>query len=99
MLAGAWSTKRSWCRQEADLNFTVQMLALHHDRGDLARLAELEPIAREIADNDRYPRGPARRTHLIRLGIAFDRRAEVRAELERLAPNDFAALPRTLTWL
>jgi DNA-binding CsgD family transcriptional regulator len=84
---------------EADLNFTVQMLALHHDRGDLERLAELEPITREIADNDRYPRGPAWRTHLIRLGIAFDRRAEVRAELERLAPNDFAALPRTLTWL
>src|SRR5439155_19083986 len=69
------------------------------DGGDLARLAELEPVAREIADNDWYPRGPAWRTHLIRLGIAFDRRAEVRAELERLAPNDFAALPRTLTWL
>jgi DNA-binding CsgD family transcriptional regulator len=84
---------------EADLNFTVQMLALHLDRGDLAALADLGPMAREIADNDRYPRGPAWRTHLIRLGIAFDRRAEVREELERLAANNFAVIPRTLTWL
>jgi DNA-binding CsgD family transcriptional regulator len=84
---------------EADLNFTSQMLALHHDLGDLEGLAELEANAREIAGNDRYPRGPAWRTHLIRLGIAFDRRDEVRVELERLAANRFATIPRTLTWL
>jgi DNA-binding CsgD family transcriptional regulator/tetratricopeptide (TPR) repeat protein len=84
-------------RREADLVFAAQMRALHRDRGDLTRLAELEPVLRENADRDPAP--PVRRAYLAHLPMVLGRPAEARAEFERLAANDFADIPRDLVWL
>ncbi|MDP9416408.1 MAG: AAA family ATPase [Actinomycetota bacterium] len=91
------TTGRRAERREADLTFAAQMLALHRDRGDLARLAELEPVIRANADRD--PTSPIRRAHLAHLLAVLGRPAEARIELERLATDDFVDLPRDLVWL
>jgi DNA-binding CsgD family transcriptional regulator len=84
-------------RREAELTFAAQMLALHLERGDLARLVELEPVLRENANRASAP--PIRRAHLAHLLAVLDRPTEARAEFERLAGSNFADLPRDLVWL
>jgi DNA-binding CsgD family transcriptional regulator/RecA/RadA recombinase len=115
------ATGRRAQRREAEPVFAAQMLALHRDRGDLVRLAELEPILREHADHASAPpvvRAPlahhragvehhaldrgeiaVRRAHLAHLLTMLGRRAEARAEIERLTDDEIAALPRDLVWL
>jgi DNA-binding CsgD family transcriptional regulator/tetratricopeptide (TPR) repeat protein len=91
------ATGRRAQRREADLAFAGQMVVLHRDRGDLARLAELEPVLRENADRAGAP--SVRRAHVALLQAVLGRPAEARAELERLAAGDFAEFPRDLVWL
>lgn len=91
------ATGRRAQRREADFAYVAQMLTLHNARGDLARLAEIEPVVRENAD--REPLHPVRRAHLAHLFAVLDRPAEARAELERIAVDDFSGIPRDLVWL
>lgn len=108
-------------RREAEPVFAAQMLALHRDRGDLARLAGLELTLREHVARASAPpvrcahpgdrlgkvehgaldRGEVAvcRAHLANLLMMLGRPAEARAELERLADDDVAGLPRDLVWL
>ncbi|HUG14780.1 MAG TPA: AAA family ATPase [Thermomicrobiales bacterium] len=90
-------TGRRAQRREADLTFVAQMFVLHRDRGDLAQLADLEPMVREQADGNEAH--PVRRARLACLHMVLGRPVEARAEFERLARRDFTDLPRDLAWL
>jgi DNA-binding CsgD family transcriptional regulator len=90
-------TGRRAQRREAELTFAAQMLVLYRDRGDHTRLAELVPALRENADRDSAPK--IRRAHLAHIQAVLGRRAEARAELERIATGDFTDIPRDMVWL
>ncbi len=74
--------------------FGVQLFALRHAQG---RLAELEPAARELASQ--FADNAAWRAALAFLYVELGREVEARRELEVLAANTFAALPRDHNWL
>ena len=61
------------------------------------RLVELEPILRQTAAN--LPAMPAWRCALAVLLCEAGRPDEARAELDRLATDDFAGIPRDSVWL
>src|SRR5262249_5060203 len=61
------------------------------------RLAELEPAARELASQ--FADNAAWRAALAFLYAELGREVEARRELEVLAADDFAALPRDHNWL
>ncbi len=52
-----------------------------------------------LAFIDRYPAVPAGRSWLAFLHARIGRHEEARCDLDRLAPSDFAALPRDANWL
>jgi DNA-binding CsgD family transcriptional regulator len=99
------ATGRRAQRREAEPVFAAQMLSLHRDRGDLARLAELEPLLREHADSVEEHRAldrgeiAVRRAHLAHLLAVLGRPDEARAEFERLTDGEIVALPQDLVWL
>ncbi len=74
--------------------FAGQLYAL---RIEQERLRELEPIMRSIADE--FPAISGARCGLALLYAETDRPAEAAIELERLAENDFEAMPRNPEWL
>jgi len=71
----------------------IQMFTLERERGRLARVA---PVLRTVARGDRGAAwGPALAVLLAELGM----RDEARRELQRLAADDFAGVPRRGLWL
>jgi len=74
--------------------FAGQLYAL---RIEQERLRELEPIMRSIVDE--FPAISGARCGLALLYAETDRAAEATLELERLADDDFEALPRNPEWL
>src|SRR5262249_45005913 len=74
--------------------FGAQLFALRQAQG---RLAELERAARELASQ--FADNAAWRAALAFLYAELGREVEARRELEVLAADDFAALPRDHNWL
>ncbi|MGH7859056.1 MAG: tetratricopeptide repeat protein, partial [Candidatus Binatia bacterium] len=74
--------------------YLVQLFEIRRAQG---RLAELEPALRALALQ--YPAIAAFRTGLALVYAELGREAEARAELERLAANDFTDLPRDRNWM
>jgi DNA-binding CsgD family transcriptional regulator len=81
-------------RQNAGLFFAAQLFTLRREQG---RLAELAPTAAATAD--RYPNLPVLRCWLALLYAELGKPGEARVELERLAADDFACIPRDILWL
>jgi tetratricopeptide (TPR) repeat protein len=71
----------------------TQAFVLYREKG---RLEELEPAITEFLD--RYTAIPGWRCVLANLYGHVGREAEARREFERVAANDFRALPEDLTW-
>jgi tetratricopeptide (TPR) repeat protein len=74
--------------------FGAQMLFLRREQG---RLGELVDAVRGFAE--RYPAHPGWRCALAFVYAELDRRRDARRELETLARNDFADLPRDFVWM
>jgi tetratricopeptide (TPR) repeat protein len=72
----------------------VQLLALRREQG---RLSEIEPVARALADE--YPTVASWRCALALLYSEIEALADARAEFERLAAHEFAAVPVDPLWL
>ncbi|MBI4517691.1 MAG: protein kinase [Deltaproteobacteria bacterium] len=75
-------------------SYAVQMLILRREQG---RIQELEETVQRMVTQ--YPHLPAWRCALAYLYAELGREAEARAEFERLAANDFAALRPDLLWV
>jgi DNA-binding SARP family transcriptional activator len=74
--------------------YAIQLLAIRRDQ---ARLGELEHGVRDlVAEN---PLRPAWRSALLTLLWETGRIEEARAELDRLAANDFSDIPKDGDWL
>lgn len=73
---------------------TAQIFMAHWSQG---RLGEVDEMTRRFADS--YPELPTWRAALIRTYCEEGRDAEARRELERLAHDDFAGVPRYNGWL
>jgi class 3 adenylate cyclase len=74
--------------------FAVQTALLRRLRGTIG---ELLPVIRELGD--RYPAIPAWRSALINFAAVAGDHEQAAAELERLAADDFSAVPRDINWL
>ncbi len=74
--------------------FGLHMLALRREQG---RLQEIEGQLKSFVE--RYPAVPGWRCALAYVYSELGRESEARAELERLAVNDFADVPRDIVWL
>ncbi|MEK6277517.1 MAG: AAA family ATPase [Actinomycetota bacterium] len=72
-------------------------LELYLLRSEQGRLSEVEGALQELTE--RYSTVPAWRAPLAFLYSEMGRDSAARAELEALADDDFAALPRDATWL
>ncbi len=77
--------------------FAVQRVALALERGADDGLAEIAEPLRMLAE--RYPTLPVWRSAFARVCAELGRRAEARRDLDLLAADDFAALPRDGNWL
>lgn len=73
--------------------FALQMLALHGEQG---RLAEMEAMVTAFAEQNGHP---VWRAVLAEYFAELGRTAEARREVERLAPQRFAGMPRDYNWL
>jgi tetratricopeptide (TPR) repeat protein len=73
--------------------FGVHMFLVLREQG---RMDELEDAMRDFADG--YPAVPAWRAGLGALLVELGKDDDARAELERLAANDFADIPRDANW-
>lgn len=74
--------------------FGAQMLALRREQG---RIGEVEPVLRGLVE--RYPAVPGWRCGFAYVLSELGREDEARAQLERLAKDDFAIVPRDAFWL
>jgi DNA-binding CsgD family transcriptional regulator len=78
----------------SSIYFAAQLFVLRREQG---RLAELEPIFKDILEW--YPGMPIFRCMLALSYLQSDRAADARAELERLCADRAAALPWDQLWL
>lgn len=83
--------------EEAAQYFAMQRFTVVRERGRLEELDELEPTLRGFAQ--RYPMLPFYRAALALMHAERGSDEEARAELEVLARDDFAGVPRNLAWL
>jgi class 3 adenylate cyclase len=74
--------------------YGIQMISLRRLQG---RSEELLPAVRGLVE--RFPAIPAWRTARASLAATAGDSEEASAELERLAADDFAAIPRDINWL
>ncbi|MGH7855868.1 MAG: hypothetical protein ACREQY_00950, partial [Candidatus Binatia bacterium] len=72
----------------------AQVFLLRRAQG---RIEEIEPMIASAVE--RYPGIPAFRASLALVRVELGRNEEARLQLERLAADEFAALPRDGTWL
>src|SRR5439155_22444788 len=79
---------------DAVMIYGLQTFALRREQGRLRELEE--PLQGFVAQ---YPTMPAMRCWLALLHSELGREAEARGEYELVAGNDFADLPRDVTWL
>ena len=82
---------------DGEMFFALQAMTLWREQGRLDQLGELAAAFQGHAE--RLPSVPLIRCLLADLYAELGRVAEARAELERLAADDFASLPRDLAWL
>jgi DNA-binding winged helix-turn-helix (wHTH) protein/tetratricopeptide (TPR) repeat protein len=80
--------------REVALELGIQLAYLRVEQG---RAAEIEPVVR--AQVQRFSETAAWRAALARILVAAGREAEARNELERVARQRFAAVPRDRGWL
>ncbi|MBI4259981.1 MAG: AAA family ATPase [Actinobacteria bacterium] len=81
---------------EGPLAYSFQMSLVWEETGDLAALESSLPVIREATERMAplvFPR--ARLAHTL---MALGRTGEAREELERLAADDFGAVPRDIGW-
>ena len=83
--------------RDAAMFFMGLVLTLRREQGQLRELADLEPVAREMAEE--YPTVPVLRATLALLYCDLAREEEARREFERLAASDFADLEEDWVWL
>jgi tetratricopeptide (TPR) repeat protein len=83
--------------EEAEQYFAMQRFTVLREQGRLEELDELEPVLRGFAQ--RYPMLPFHRAALALLHLDRGREAEARSELDLLARDEFANVPRNLGWL
>ncbi len=81
-------------RSDAVLSHRIQTFTLATQRGQLEGLDEM--LTRSVAE---YPARPMFRCMLTWLRARLGREKEARVELQTLAADSFAALPRTNEWL
>ncbi len=99
--SGALGEAEQRARQALDMQpgvisdgYGIQIFAIRREQG---RLGEMEPIWKGAPEqNPRFPAVPGTRALLY---SELHREAEARAEFERLAADDFTALPRDVSWL
>src|SRR5581483_4655864 len=77
--------------------FAVQRVALALERGAEAGLVEIAEPLRMLAE--RYPTLPVWRSAFARVCAELGRHTEARRDLDLLAADDFAAVPREGNWL
>jgi len=80
--------------ENAHCGHALQVYIARRERGSVERF---EPTLCQLAE--RHPEIPAWRAQLARLHRELGRDAEARGELDRLAADNFASLPRDTTWL
>lgn len=83
--------------EEAAQYFAMQRFTVLREQGRLEELDELEATLRGFAQ--RYPMLPFYRAALALIHAERGRDAEARTELDLLARDDFADVPRNLAWL
>jgi tetratricopeptide (TPR) repeat protein len=74
--------------------YAAQLLAIRREQG---RLAELEPVLRQILDE--YPGRLAYRAALAQMLLEMGREDEAKNELESLVEEGLASVPQDLEWL
>jgi DNA-binding winged helix-turn-helix (wHTH) protein len=88
------AVERGFRPADAGLVSATQLIIL---RLEQARLAEVEPAVRAACD--RFPNVPAWQAALALVHSELGRASEAHAIMERLAVEEFRALPRNLLWL
>ncbi len=92
-LASGLEIARRWKIRSAPRIYSMQLLTLTRERGSLA---DIEPALRAAAE--RYPAMAVYRAVLVFVCIEQGHLTEARAELERLAADEFAHVPRDSSW-